>query len=184
MNDSDVLTAAPDPHVDRLFTPTLMALLLGAALSISAEELPYEMEWKALDEPSTEASVHIELDDGQALDITFSEAQINYIPIADTVERSTLDSISLALLQNPQLSSIFVPGLFSPPAAGGPVYEEAQRARNDEREAALYDPNKLATLETSVAAALLFRQYVEVRIEPQFQAVDFDATTIVNTPRP
>ena len=131
-----------------------------------------------------EATLELLLDDGNAVDITFSDAFISFIPEEEAANKTTMESITLAIMNNPEMSEIFVTGLFAPPAAGGPAYNQNLQAERAEEEAALYDPNKLARLETSIAATILFGQLTEIQIIPDFRPPNFDNQVYNTTPRP
>ncbi|WP_020406631.1 hypothetical protein [Hahella ganghwensis] len=167
-------------------TRSLIAPTLALTVSLfSFAEDPLDVpDSLAPDFSPVEASIEMIFENGDGLDITFSEALINFIPDQEIANRSTMESITMAILNNPELADIFVAGLFAPPAAGGPEYNQNQQAAQADKDASLYDPNKIARLETSIAAAILFGQLVEVQIVPDFRPPNFDNQVYNTTPRP
>ncbi len=131
-----------------------------------------------------EATLELLLDDGNAVDITFSEAFISFIPEEEAANKTTMESITLAIMNNPEMSEIFITGLFTPPAAGGPAYNQNVQAERADQDAGLYDPNKIARLETSLAATILFGQLTEIHIIPDFRPPNFDNQVYNTIPRP
>ncbi|OZG74018.1 hypothetical protein BTA51_09590 [Hahella sp. CCB-MM4] len=162
----------------------LLTLFLGISLICTAEENLEIPDSLLPDLKPAEASFEMIFENGDGLDITFSEALINFIPEQEAANKTTMETITLAIMNNPEMAEIFVAGLFAPPAAGGPEYNKNQQAAEADREAAAYNPDRLARLETSIAATLLFGQLVEVQIVPDFRPPNFDNQTYNTTSRP
>ncbi len=181
----------PQPVLSRVFTAAglVLATCFVALSPITAEDNPAPQqpsEPVTNDDSSPRVSDNtvIPLEDGGSVTIDISEAMVTYIPDEQASAKSTAESITMAIMQNPELAEVFVPGLFEAPAAGGPEYDQNQQAASLEKNASGYDPKKASLLETSLAAALLFRQTIDIRIIPDIPLPNANDAIITNTPRP
>ncbi|RMF15338.1 MAG: hypothetical protein D6758_09910 [Gammaproteobacteria bacterium] len=112
---------------------------------------------------------------GQSVSITFSGLP-DYIDLSQDPEEA--NRIPARLLTNPQLADIFVPGLFTPPAAGGPEVSAAERELTQISDPMADDAAMTAQQDSAINAAILFREFVDVRIVPTFLTQDIQNTQL------
>ncbi|WP_369602075.1 hypothetical protein AAIA72_03585 [Hahella sp. SMD15-11] len=137
-------------------------------------------EAAAAQEAQATSQTQVELKSGDTVEITFSSLP-DYIDLSQ--DPAEANRIPAKLLTNPQLADIFVPGLFTPPAAGGPELDAAEKALTDLAEPLAVDPALTAQQDSAIAAAILFREFVDVKIVPTFLTQDIQNTTINATGR-
>lgn len=149
---------------------------IGALVAASMLLAGYaQAEGSQEDASQSKAQTEVVDESGQSVSITFSGLP-DYIDLSQDPEEA--NRIPARLLTNPQLADIFVPGLFTPPAAGGPEITAAEREMSQTSDSIVDDAAMTAQQDSAINAAILFREFVDVRIVPSFLTQDIQNTQL------